>query len=206
MRILILGGTGFVGRRIAARLVDPRYKVLIPTRNYHRHRDLTVMPTVRLVEGDVHDPAFLRRLFHGMDAVINLVGILNESGRETFQRAHVELARNVVGACEAMQVPRLLHMSSINADPAGPSKYLRSKGEAEAIVSGSSLAWSIFRPSVVFGAGDSFTTLFARLARALPVVVLAGADAKFQPVWVGDVVTAFERTLRRTSADALAGS
>ena len=200
LRIVVLGGSGFVGRALCARLAAQSHDLVVPTRSRERSRHLILLPTVEVVEADIHDPAQLARLVRGADAVVNLVGILNESGRDTFERAHVELARNLVAACVAGGVPRLLHMSALNADPAGPSKYLRSKGEAEAIVAGSRLDWTAFRPSVIFGAGDSFLTLFARLARALPVIALAGADAKFQPVWVGDVVTAFERTLRRASA------
>jgi NADH dehydrogenase len=200
LRIVVLGGSGFVGRALCARLAALGHDLVVPTRSRERARPLILLPTVEVVERDVHDPAALAATVRGADAVVNLVGILNEVGRDTFDRVHVELTRNVVAACEAARVPRLLHMSALNADPAGPSMYLRSKGEAEAIVAASALAWTIFRPSVVFGAGDRFLTLFASLARALPVIALAGADAKFQPVWVGDVVTAFERTLRRTSA------
>jgi NADH dehydrogenase len=200
LRIVVLGGSGFVGRALSARLAADSHDLVVPTRSRERSRHLILLPTVEVVEADIHDPAQLARLVRGADVVVNLVGILNESGRDTFERAHVELARSVVAACVAGGAPRLLHMSSLNADPAGPSKYLRSKGDAEAIVAASPLDWTVFRPSVIFGPGDSFLTLFARLARALPVIALAGADAKFQPVWVGDVVTAFERSLRRVSA------
>ena len=197
LRIVVIGGSGFVGRALCARLASLGHDVVVPTRSRERSRHLILLPTVEVVETDVHDPAKLASLVRGADAVVHLVGILNESGRETFERVHVELPRKVVAACEATRVPRLLHMSSLNADPAGPSKYLRTKGEAEAIVVASPLAWTVFRPSVIFGPGDSFLTLFAGLARALPVLALAGADAKFQPVWIGDVVTAFERALSR---------
>ena len=200
LRVVVLGGSGFVGRALCARLAAESHRLVVPTRSRERSRHLILLPTAEVVEADILDPARLAGLVRGADAVVNLVGILNESGRDTFERMHVELARNVVAACVAQGVPRLLHMSALNADPSGPSKYLRSKGEAEAIVAGSRLDWTVFRPSVIFGQGDSFMTLFARLARAMPVLALAGADTKFQPVWVGDVVAAFERTLRRTSA------
>ena len=194
-RIVVLGGSGFVGRALVARLAARGAVVSVPTRSRERSRSLILLPTVDVVEADIHDPAALARLVRGADAVVNLVGILNEAGRDTFARAHVELARNVVDACRKAGVRRLVHMSALNADPAGPSKYLATKGEAEAIVAGSGLAWTIFRPSVIFGEGDSFLTLFATLARRLPVIALAAPDARFQPVWIGDVVTAFARSL-----------
>jgi len=139
------------------------------------------------VEADVHDPAVLRPLLRGAAAVVNLVGILNEAGRETFARAHIDLARTVIAACKSAGVSRLLHVSALNANPEGPSRYLRSKGEAEAIVAASGLAWTIFQPSVIFGREDAFLNLFAWLSRIFPVIPLGAADARFQPVYVGDV-------------------
>jgi NADH dehydrogenase len=115
------------------------------------------------------------------------VGILNESGRATFARSHVELTRTLTAACTAAGVPRYLQMSALHAAPDGPSRYQRSKGEAEAIVKASGLSWTIFRPSVIFGPEDAFLNLFAQLSRLLPVVALASANARFQPVYVGDV-------------------
>src|SRR5204863_698089 len=112
--------------------------------------------------------------------------------RITFERVHVELARNVVAACRTANVRRLLHMSALNADRSGPSRYLKSKGEAEEIVMASSLAWTIFRPSVIFGREDSFLNLFAKLERMMPVLPLGSSGARFQPVFVGDVARAFE--------------
>ena len=195
LRIVVLGGSGFVGSALCARLAADGHELVVPTRSRERARHLILLPTADVVEADIHHPAQLAALVRGADAVVNLVGILNETGQETFARAHVELARNLVAACRASGVPRLLQMSALNADPAGPSRYLVSKGEAEAIVAASGLAWTMFRPSVIFGQGDSFLSMFARLAKALPVIALAAADAKFQPVWIGDVVSAFARSL-----------
>src|SRR5207237_3986318 len=114
---------------------------------------------------------------------------------QTFERVHVELARKVIDVCRALGVRRLVHMSALNADAHGPSRYLRSKGEAAAAVAASGLDWTIFEPSVIFGREDSFLNLFARLARAFPVLPLAGADVKFAPVYVGDVAQCFARAL-----------
>src|SRR5271169_2515746 len=193
--ILVLGGSGFVGRHLVNRLVDAGWVVVVPTRQRERAKHLILLPTVDVLEADVHDPAALAQLVAGAAAAVNLVGILNESHRGNFERAHPELAGKLIAACRAARVPRLLHMSALNADPAGPSRYLRSKGEAEALVARSELAWTIFRPSVIFGREDSFLNLFARLERVLPVIALACARARFQPVYVGDVAEAFMRAL-----------
>jgi uncharacterized protein YbjT (DUF2867 family) len=202
-RILVLGGSGFVGRHIVAQLVAEGWRVVVPTRSRERARHLILLPTVDVVQADIHNPATLEGLVADADAIVNLVGIVNESRRGDFERVHVELARNTVAACRKTSVLRLLHMSALNADPQGPSRYLASKGEAEAIVAASELEWTIFRPSVIFGREDSFLNLFARLERFLWIVALACAEARFQPVWVGDVAAAFvralddERTLRQ---------
>ena len=194
-RIVVLGGSGFVGGHLCARLAAAGHELVVPTRSRERSRRLILLPTIDVVETDIHEPAKLDAVVRGADAVVNLVGILNPWGRYSFERVHVELARNVVAACRAGGVPRLMHMSALNAASDGPSDYLKSKAEAEAIVAASPLAWTVFRPSVIFGPDDHLLTLFARLAHALPVLALPAADAKFQPVWVGDVVTAFERSL-----------
>ncbi len=117
--ILVVGGSGFVGRHVVNRLVEDGRRVIVPTRRRENAGRLHVLPTVDVVEADVHRAPDLLRLAQRASAVINLVGILNESGANTFARAHVELARNVVAACKASGVPRLVHMSALNADPAG---------------------------------------------------------------------------------------
>ena len=190
-RIVVLGGGGFVGRYIVARLAAADCRVIVPARRREEAKHLILLPTVDVVEEDIHDPGVLVRLFDDAIAVINLVGILNETGRDTFERVHAELARKVVAACEAAGVGRLLHMSALGAAPDAPSQYLRSKAAAEAAVAASGLRWTVFRPSVIFGREDSFLNLFARLSRALPVVALASAKARFQPVYVGDVAHCF---------------
>lgn len=194
-RILVLGGSGFVGRHVVARLVAEGWRVRVPTRSRERAKHLILLPTVDVLQVDVHDPLRLEALAAGADAVVNLVGILNEDRRGEFDRAHVELARKTVAACRKAGVSRLLHMSALNADPQGPSRYLASKGEAESLVAASELEWTIFRPSVIFGREDAFLNLFARLERFLPIMALASAQTRFQPVWVGDVAAAFVRAL-----------
>ncbi len=193
--VCVLGGTGFVGRHIARLLCAQGVAVRTPTRSADKARQALTSLPVEIVPADVHDAAQLARVFEGVDAVINLVGILHEHGGQTFQRVHVELSHKVIEAAGVVGVKRLLHMSALNAAPAGPSAYLRSKGEAEMAVQASGLQTTVFRPSVIFGRGDSFLTLFARLARWVPVLPLACADAKFQPVWVEDVAQAYVRSL-----------
>lgn len=197
-KVCILGGTGFVGRHIISRLCRDGCDVRVPSRNLDRARHLLVFTTVSLEDANVHDPEALKRLFEGMDAVINLVGILHEKKRGDFQRAHVELPRKVVDACRATGVKRLLHMSALGANPAGLSRYQSSKGEGEALVlaaHGESLAVTVFRPSVIFGPEDSFLNLFARLLPWTPVFPLGSPHARFQPVYVGDVAQAYVESL-----------
>jgi uncharacterized protein YbjT (DUF2867 family) len=197
---LVLGGSGFVGRHLVARLVAAGRRVIVPTRQRERAKHLILLPTVDVVEADVHNEAVLARLTRRASVVVNLVGILHESRSGEFDHVHVQLARKLVSACLAAGVSRLLQMSALNADPRGASRYLRSKGEAEAIVSASDLAWTVFRPSVIFGREDSFLNLFAALEKFAPFIPLACANAKFQPVYVGDVACAFEKASDDDSA------
>lgn len=198
--VCILGGSGFVGRHIVGRLSARGYAVRVPTRSRERAKALCVLPTVEVVEASVSDPAGLAECLRGMDAVINLVGILHETRRGDFHGAHVELPRQVVQACTRLGIRRLLHMSALGADPNGPSAYFRSKGEGEAIVraAGRELAVTIFRPSVIFGREDSFLNLFAQLIR-LPFLPLANPDARFQPVFVEDVAHAYAESLANSA-------
>lgn len=199
-KILLIGGTGFVGRHLARVLVDAGVQVTIPTRRYEKNRDVTMLPSVTLVESNINDTVELERLVFGQDAVINLVGILHGDtpaipyGKE-FGAAHVELPKKIVAACKAAGVNRLLHMSALNAAKNAPSEYLRSKAAGEAAVVNSGLATTIFRPSVIFGARDSFINTFAGLLQKLPFLPLGCADARFQPVSVDDVAKAFANAL-----------
>ena len=200
-KICLLGGTGFVGKRLAMRLSEAGHDVVILTLHRERQRDLLVLPTVRLVQGDVYDPEFLRKQFEGRDTVINLVGILNEKGRSGrgFARAHAELPSMIVEACRQTGVTRLLHMSALHASPAAPSHYLRTKALGEDAVhraGNPDFHVTSFRPSVIFGPGDSFLNRFAGLLRLTPgVFPLACPQARFQPVYVEDVVRAFVESL-----------
>lgn len=205
--ICVVGGTGFVGQHLCARLAADGHTVKVPTRHRERHRDLLVLPTLQLIQGNVHDEAFLEQAFEHCDAVINLVGILNEKGRDGkgFQEAHVNLTRKVVRTCKQLGIRRLLHMSALKADAeSGPSHYLRSKGEAEAVIrveADPALAATVFQPSVIFGPEDSFINLFAGLLK-IPgfFFVLPTPNARFAPVYVEDVCEAFARALNDRKA------
>lgn len=197
----MLGGTGFVGRHLAARMVQRGHRVRVLSRDPERHRGLKVLPTLELMAADVRDPAELCRAFTGCDAVVNLIGILNEGRRgQGFQAVHVDLVRKVVDACGATGVGRLLHMSALNAGAGrGPSHYLRSKGEGEDLAhlaAGQGLQVTSLRPSVIFGPDDSFLNRFAKLLTWAPgVFPLACPDARFAPVYIGDVVDAMSVAL-----------
>jgi uncharacterized protein YbjT (DUF2867 family) len=194
---LILGGAGFLGRHLAAELARRAVEVTVPSRRRERAKHLIVLPTVDVVEADVNAPGVLERLAKGRDAVINLVGILHGN----FERAHVELPRAIVAACRAGGVPRLLHVSALGAAPDAPSEYLRSKARGEEVVLGAAgLDVTVFRPSVVFGPEDRFLNTFASLARYLPVLALACPQARFQPVYVGDVARAMAEALEEPEA------
>ena len=197
LKIIVLGGTGFVGRLLVKRLAAEGHQLTLLSRNLASHFDRLLPPRVVLCEMDVYDPEVLRRAIVGADAVINLVGILNEHGDNGrgFKRVHVDLTKLVIAACQLSGVRRLLQMSSLNAGR-GDSYYLKSRGEAEAAVKASGLQWTLFEPSVIFGVGDGLFTRFGALLKHLPVLPLACADAKFAPVYVGDVVAAFSRSLR----------
>ncbi len=225
-RICILGGSGFVGTQLVSQLAARGLNVRVLSRRRETAKELILLPTVEVIEADVHDQQELIRHFRGMDAVINLVGILHEgkvgridlpsARRGDFQKVHVELPRKVVHACGETGVNRLLHMSALGANPNSRSAYQRSKGIGEALVReagrthtehenwyldgpkfvhGYGLKVTIFRPSVIFGRGDSFLSMFARLLKISPVLPLANAGACFAPVHVEDVARAYADSL-----------
>lgn len=205
-RVVIVGGSGFIGSAIANRLCEAGVKVLIPTRRRSRAGHVLLLPNAEVVEADVHDPAALARLFEDADAVINTVGVLHSRPGTPFgpdfARAHVELPQKIVTACRTAGVARLVHISALGANANGPSEYQRSKAAGEHAIeaAGPDIAWTILRPSVVFGRGDSFLNLFADLARMFPVLPLTGASCRFQPVYVEDVAEAVYQSLTRPDA------
>lgn len=195
----MLGGSGFIGRHLVAELARRIIKVTVPTRRRERAKHLILLPTVDVLEANVHAPGVLDRLVAGSQAVINLVGVLH--GPE-FAHTHVSLPEAIVAACRSHGVRRLLHISALGASSEAPSQYLRSKARGEQVVLGAGdLDVTVFRPSVVFGPEDRFLNTFARLARFLPALALACPQARFQPVYVADVARAMVDALEAPEAN-----
>ncbi len=199
MKIVLLGGSGFVGRNLLSALTQRGHQCTVLSRDPERCRDIRLMPRTTLRRTNPYDVEALTEAVDGADAAINLVGILNESGRsgKGFERAHVELTQNLVQSCEDAGVERYIQVSALGADTDSPeaSHYLRTKCRAEQVVRDSRLRYTIVRPSVIFGVNDSFFNRFASLLRWVPVLPVACPNALMQPVWVGDVAEAVCRML-----------
>ena len=193
--ILVLGGTGFVGRHVCEKLQRAGWRITVPTRRAVNAKAVQPLPGVTVVEADVHDEMALARLLPGHDAVVNLVAILH-GNEASFERTHVALPTKLARACVASGVRRLVHISALGVAADSPAMYQRSKARGEQVLRDADLALSVLRPSVIFGAGDRFLNLFAQLQSIFPVVPLAGAHARFQPVWVEDVASAVVACLR----------
>ncbi|MCG3189169.1 MAG: hypothetical protein LKCHEGNO_01442 [Burkholderiaceae bacterium] len=202
-RVVVLGGTGFIGRAFAWRCAahGPSLQLTVPTRSLARGAELRPLPGLTLVQADVHDEPALTRLLAGADVVVNLVGILHGHAAD-FERVHAELPRRLARAARAGGAGHIVHVSALGADAEAPSLYLRSKAAGEAALRDAGVALSVLRPSVVFGADDRFLNLFARLQLLTPLVPLAGAGARFQPVWVRDVAQALYACVERGAAAA----
>jgi len=201
-KILLIGGSGFIGQQIATRLSALGCVVLMPTRKAAYAKELWVLPNLQVIEANIHDPAALADLCQRLGpggVVINLVGILHDKTGSPygpgFLKNHVELAKKIIDAMNLVGLKRYIHMSALGANSSGASMYQRSKGDAENLVKSSDLDWTIFRPSVVFGEKDKFINLFASLQKFVPVLPLGGASVKFQPVYVSDVAQAFVKSI-----------
>lgn len=201
--VCLLGGSGFLGRHVAHQLGAAGIDVRIPTRNRERAKDtLLTLPTSEVIRGDIHDTAFLRSVLTGVDAVVNLVGVLHDAGGG-FQRNHVDLPARIASVCRDAGVERLVHISALGAAEGAPSAYLRSKAQGEAAIRAAGahgIHTTVFRPSVIFGRGDGFLSLFATLVRAFPVLPLGCTNARFQPVFVEDVARIVAASLDRTES------
>lgn len=195
-KVLVLGGTGFVGRHVCEQLNRAGIRVTVATRRMIHARSVQTLPLIDVIEADIHDDVQLARLIPGHDAVVNLVAILH-GNRQRFHRVHVTLAEKLAAAMQAAGLRRLVHVSALGASEQGPSMYQASKAQGEAVLRAAPLDLTILRPSVIFGADDRFLNLFARLQRIFPVVPLAGARTRFQPVWVGDVAQSVVSSLQQ---------
>lgn len=207
--VLVIGGAGFLGQAICNQLAKAGHRITVPTRRYDKAKHLLTLPTCHIQEANIHDRAVLSRLVSGKDAVINLLGVLHSKpGKpygQKFRVNHVEFPKALSAVMSKHGVKRIVHLSALGVgvqNPA-PSMYLRSKTEGEAAIKDSGLAWTILRPSVVFGREDHFLNTFASLSRMMPFIPLAGADTRFQPVSVGDVAKAVMACVEDTSKDTV---
>lgn len=190
MKVIVLGGTGFIGRHVCEKLAAAGHFITVPTRRVSTAKHIQMLPRLDLLACDVHDVAQLTSAVAGHDVVVNLVAVLH-GDEARFNHVHVALVEKIVAACQAAgSVKRMVHVSALGAALDAPSMYQRSKARGEQALQASGLDYAILRPSVVFGAEDKFLNLFATLQERLPVMPLGGADAQFQPVWVEDVAQA----------------
>ena len=191
-KVLVLGGTGFVGCHVCEALSRQGHSITVPTRGLPA-RSVEIIPGLDVVVADIHDPVTLQNLVRGQDTVVNLVAILH-GDEAAYDHVHVQLLRKLAKACKQEQVKRLVHISALGAGEHAPSMYQRSKARGEAVLMAaaqtSDLSLTVIRPSVIFGEDDHFITLFAKLQRMFPFMPLASAQTRFQPVWVQDVARA----------------
>jgi uncharacterized protein YbjT (DUF2867 family) len=203
--VTVFGGTGFIGRHLVRRLAARDLRIRVVSRNWRVHgRVLQPMGDVGQIVGgpaDLSSEAALAQLLAGSDAVINLIGILYESRRQTFAEVHGELPGRIARAAVAAGVLRMVQISAIGADPNARSAYARSKAQGEQAVRAALRAATILRPSIVVGPEDGFFNRFAAMARLLPALpLIGGGRTRFQPVWVGDVADAIVAALEREDA------
>jgi NADH dehydrogenase len=195
--VCVLGGTGFVGHSVVRQLSEAGYTVKVLTRNGQRGKHLTQLKNVQVIECNVFNNQALKQAIKSATAVINLIGILHESKKMSFEDTHATLPKRLAEICTELGILRLIHMSALQASSSAPSNYLRSKakGEAEILKYMNKINITIFKPSVIFGACDNFLNLFAKLIKILPVILVAKPNAKFQPIYIEDVSVAFIRAL-----------
>ena len=195
-RVLVLGGSGFVGRQVCEQLARLGWHITVPTRRAVNAARVQSLPGLTVIEANVHKEADLARLIPGHDAVVNLVAVLHGS-EERFERVHVDLPGKIASVMKKAGVQRLVHVSALSADPQGPSMYQRSKARGETVLHNAGLQLTVFRPSVIFGAEDKFLNLFADLQAVAPFMPLAGSGTRFAPVWVADVARAVAVCLQK---------
>ncbi|PCI42949.1 MAG: NAD-dependent dehydratase [Proteobacteria bacterium] len=193
-RVCIIGGSGFVGRAIVRQAIRAGHHVTVACRHPEKARSL-IVEGVRLVKADLSDGRGLDDAIAGADCVINLVGLLFERGRYDFDTVHVHGTEHVLAACKRHGVKQYLHMSALGAGTIPASTYSRSKGDAEGYVRQSDIAWTLIRPSIIYGAGDAFFTKFRDMSAMLPILPVIQPETRFQPVWVEDVARVFVQSI-----------
>ena len=206
-KIVVLGGTGFVGSSLCNRLSKEGYQIKILTRNREYNREnLILLPNVDLIETDVGNLNNLNQHLIGCDMVINLIGILNEKGNvgDGFKKVHVELIKKLIKACEKNGIRRFMYLSALNADSKNAkSFYLKTKGKAEELLHSNKIGMKVtsFRPSVIFGKSDSFFNRFANLLKMTPIFFpLACYKTKFAPIYVLDLVEMVIKAINDSSS------
>jgi NADH dehydrogenase len=194
--VTVFGGSGFLGRQVVRKLAKRGWRIRVATRRpdlaFHLQPSGRV-GQIHAVQANLRNPASIARALRGAEAVVNLVGILAESGRQNFEAVHAFGARAVARAAHEAGISRLVHMSALGAHPDSTSEYARSKARGEAAVRDILPDAIVARPSIVFGPEDDFFNRFAAMARVLPIIPLIGAETKFQPVFVGDVAELIAR-------------
>ena len=195
-RVLVLGGSGFVGRQVCEQLARLGWRITVPTRRAVHAAAVQSLPGLTVLEASVHNEADLARLMPGHDAVVYLVAVLH-GDQARFEQVHVDLPAKIARAMKKAGVQRLVQVSALGADAQGPSMYQRSKAQGETVLHGAGLQLTVLRPSVIFGAEDKFLNLFADLQAIAPFMPLAGSKTRFQPVWVGDVARAVVTCLQK---------
>ena len=211
--ITVFGGSGFVGRHVVRALAKAGYRVRVASRRPHLAQDLRVMGVVgqvQLIQANLRVPSSVERALDGASGVVNLVGVLNENGRQTFSRLHALGAKTIAEAAAGMGISRMIQVSAIGASSESESRYARSKAEGEASVLAAIPEATILRPSIIFGTEDGFFNRFGAMARFVPALPLfGGGQTKFQPVFAGDVakavLAAFERSEARGETYELGG-
>jgi NADH dehydrogenase len=198
LKLLVTGGTGFVGTHLVNHLCRRGHDVAVLARHPDGARSRFNRPVER-IRGNVLDPPSVVSALRGRDAVIHLVGIIHERGKQTFDRMHRQAAENVAAAAGDAGVRRLVHMSAMGASEDAPSEYSRTKAAGERTIAASGLDWTIFRPSIVFGPGDGFVSLLAPIVRKNPffIPVIGKGETRFQPVSVYDVARVFADALEK---------
>ena len=190
-KVVILGGTGFIGAQLATKLSPISEKIVIPTRNIESNSGLKMIPNLKIIRTDIKDERSINQLFKDADLIINTVGILNELDEDnSFDKIHYQITKKISHCIKKNNIKRYLHISSLNADPKSIGKYLKSKGQAEDFLISETSSFcklTIFRPSIVFGESDLFFNKFATLLKFLPIFPLACPNAKFMPVYVEDL-------------------
>jgi uncharacterized protein YbjT (DUF2867 family) len=204
MNVLVTGGTGFVGQVVVRHLHDAGHRPHLFVRNPDAPaaRRLKERYGADLHTGDLLHGEGLSAALTGMDAIIHLVGIISEVGAQTFENVHVVTTRTVLTAARTLGIRRMVHMSALGARPGAVSRYHQTKYAAEDLVRDANLAWTIFRPSLIYGPGDGFINLFVRLSRFSPVLPVIGSGrSRFQPISVEGVAHCFVKALVEPRAE-----